>query len=78
MCRRAARLEHHGCADCTAKYGERFVEVAARVRRDPQLAAMVLAAIEEPSHKELFVRYFGADGDVAPPKSRRRSIDGLR
>lgn len=74
VCQRMARLDRGGCRECFERYGVRFVEVAARVRREPKLAGMVLEAIRDPAHRELFVRYFGADGDCAPPRSRTRRL----
>lgn len=70
VCRRAARLDRAGCAECVDRFGERFVELAARVRGDPRFAAAVLAAIEEPSHRKLFMEYFGAAEDRPPPLPR--------
>lgn len=78
VCQRMARLEHQGCSDCYARFGQRFLEVAARVRSDAKFAAMVLDAIQDPAHKKLFVQYFGADGDCPPPRSYQRYLDGLR
>jgi len=63
VCRRMARLEHGGCADCGSRLGRRFVELAARVRTDPRFAAMILEAIQDPVHKELFVQHFGSEGN---------------
>ncbi|MCC6651553.1 MAG: hypothetical protein IT348_10440 [Candidatus Eisenbacteria bacterium] len=70
VCRRTTRLDHSGCAECVARFGARFVELAARVRRDPQFAEAVLEALQEPSHRKLFVEYFGADEDCSPPPVR--------
>jgi hypothetical protein len=70
VCRRTARLDHGGCAECVTKFGVRFTELAARVRRDPHFAEAVLEAIQEPSHRKIFVEYFVADGDCSPPLPR--------
>ncbi len=68
VCRRTARLEHGGCAACGSRLGHRFVELAARVRRDRRFAAMVLDAIRDPVHKELFVQHFGSEENCAPKR----------
>lgn len=70
VCRRTTRLEYGGCAECVARCGSRFVELAARVRTDPWFAAAVLGAIQEPAHRRIFVEYFGAEEDCSPPPVR--------
>ncbi|MBK7585817.1 MAG: hypothetical protein IPI67_37225 [Myxococcales bacterium] len=70
VCRRTARLKHCGCAGCVTRFGERFVELAARVRRDRWFAAMCLEAIQDEDHRQIFIDYFGADGDRPPPAVR--------
>ncbi len=70
VCRRTARLDHGGCAGCVARFGERFVALAKRVRSDPRFAAMCLEAIQDEDHRQIFIDYFGADGDRPPPAVR--------
>ena len=72
VCQRMARLNHGGCADCGSRLGRRFVELAARVRRDHKLAAMILEAIRDPVHKELFVQHFGSEGNRQARARARR------
>lgn len=70
VCQCTAKLEKHGCSECVANFGARFTELAARVRKNPRFAAAVLEAIQEPSHRRIFIEYFGASGDRAPPLPR--------
>ncbi|MBI3201576.1 MAG: hypothetical protein HYZ29_08540 [Myxococcales bacterium] len=70
ICVRTASLEHHGCPDCLARFGPRFAELAARVRKDPRFASMCFEAIVDADHRRIFLDYFGADGDRPPPAVR--------
>jgi hypothetical protein len=69
VCSEFHRLVEGGCAQCAARFGERFVALAKRVRSDEQFKELCWRALT-PALRVLFVEYFGAAEDCAPNSAR--------
>lgn len=69
VCSEVRRLADGGCAECVARFGERFVVLAKRVRSDGRFKEVCWRALA-PRLRVLFVEYFGAPEGRAPNSAR--------
>jgi len=72
VCARVRRLLGGGCAECVARFGERLVRTAARVRGDARFRALCRGLLSE-HRRPAFDEQFGEGDGVAtnPPVGRK-------
>ena len=58
-CLKMAALERGVCGRCRERFGERFAQVVARVRRDPHFARACFDRIQGADRRSRFIEWFG-------------------